>query len=199
MSPQVHWPTRILEVTAQSVKVRALHDGQQVAILLEYADPSEDPDDAAAVEFMVGDKKAHFAHGQPMSQVQGGPVDIWFWKNKDAKVVDMSAQGFGTLKAQDKQETKGKGVYQNGTWRVVFSRALAPEISITIRRSNRVNTSIWLLRSGTERNWKAAISRKRDHRKRFRLGGISVPSRHPTIPVISTPAWRSESRWPYSS
>jgi len=125
MSPQVHWPTRILEVTAQSVKVRALHDGQQVAILLEYADPSEDPDDAAAVEFMVGDKKAHFAHGQPMSQVQGGPVDIWFWKNKDAKVVDMSAQGFGTLKAQEKQETKGKGVYQNGTWRVVFSRALS--------------------------------------------------------------------------
>ena len=125
MSPQVHWPTRILEVTAQSVKVRALHDGQQVAILLEYADPSEDPDDAAAVEFMVGDKKAHFAHGQPMSQVQGGPVDIWFWKNKDAKVVDMSAQGFGTLKAQEKQETKGKGVYQNGNWRVVFSRALS--------------------------------------------------------------------------
>ncbi|HET7058589.1 MAG TPA: hypothetical protein VFI05_07645, partial [Nitrospiraceae bacterium] len=59
LSPQVHWPTRILEVTAQSVKVRALHDGQQVAILLEYADPSEDPDDAAAVEFMVGEKKAH--------------------------------------------------------------------------------------------------------------------------------------------
>lgn len=127
LSPQVHWPTRILEVTAQSVKVRALHDGQHVAILLEYADPSEDPDDAAAVEFMVGDKKAHFAHGQPMLQVQGGPVNIWFWKNKTAKVLDMNAQGFGTLKVQDKQDTKGKGVYQNGTWKVVFSRALATE------------------------------------------------------------------------
>jgi DMSO reductase family type II enzyme heme b subunit len=125
LSPQVHWPTRILEVTAQSVKVRAMHDGQQVAILLEYADPSEDPDDAAAIEFMVGDKKAHFAHGQPMSQVQGGPVNIWFWKNKDAKVLDMNAQGFGTLKVQDKQDTKGKGVYQNGAWKVVFSRALS--------------------------------------------------------------------------
>src|SRR5687767_5969377 len=125
LSPQVHWPTRILEVTAQTVKVRALHDGQQVAILLEYADPSEDPDDAAALEFMVGDKKAHFAHGQPMSQVQGGPVNIWFWKNKDAKVLDMNAQGFGTLKVQDKQDTQGKGVYQNGAWKVVFSRALS--------------------------------------------------------------------------
>src|SRR6476646_7792 len=127
LSPQVHWPTRILEVTAQSVKVRALHDGQQVAILLEYADPSEDPDDAAAVEFMVGEKKAHFAHGQPMAQVQGGPVNIWFWRNKDGKGVDMSAMGFGTLKAQTHQDVTAKGAYANGTWKVVFSRAMTTE------------------------------------------------------------------------
>lgn len=125
LSPQVHWQNRILEVTAQSVKVRGLHDGQQVSILLEWADPTEDPDDAAALEFMVGDKKAHFAHGQPMAQVEGGSVNIWFWKNKDAKVLDMNAKGFGTLKSQDQQDVKGKGVYQNGTWKVVFTRALA--------------------------------------------------------------------------
>lgn len=124
LSPQVHWPTRILEVTVKSVKVRALHDGQQVAILLEYADPTEDPDDAAALEFMVGDKTAHFAHGQPMAQVEGGPVNIWYWKNKDAKVLDMNAKGFGTLKVQNQQDVKGKGVYQNGTWKVVFTRSL---------------------------------------------------------------------------
>ncbi|HKW85441.1 MAG TPA: ethylbenzene dehydrogenase-related protein [Nitrospiraceae bacterium] len=124
LSPQVHWPTRIGEVTVQSVKVRALHDGQQLAIMLEYADPSEDPDDAAALEFMVGDKKAHFAHGQPMAQVEGGPVNIWYWKNKDAKVLDMNARGFGTLKVQDQQDVRGKGVYQNGTWKVVFTRSL---------------------------------------------------------------------------
>ncbi|MBI3603928.1 MAG: hypothetical protein HY205_05720 [Nitrospirae bacterium] len=125
LSPQVHWPNRILEVTAQSVKVRGLHDGQQVSILIEWADPSEDPDDAAALEFMIGDKKAHFAHGQPMAQVEGGPVNIWFWKNKDAKILDMNAKGFGTLKSQDQQDVKGKGVYQNGTWKVVFTRALS--------------------------------------------------------------------------
>jgi len=124
LSPQVHWPTRIGEVTVQSVKVRALHDGQQLAVMLEYADPSQDPDDAAALEFMVGEKKAHFAHGQPMAQVEGGPVNIWYWKNKDAKVLDMNAKGFGTLKVQDQQDVKGQGVYQNGTWRVVFTRSL---------------------------------------------------------------------------
>lgn len=124
LSPQVHWAPRIGEVTVQSVKVRALHDGQQLAVMLEYADPSEDPDDAAALEFMVGDKMAHFAHGQPMAQVEGGPVNIWYWKNKDAKVLDMNAIGFGTLKVQDQQDVKGKGVYQNGTWKVVFTRSL---------------------------------------------------------------------------
>jgi len=124
LSPQVHWAPRIGEVTAKSVKVRAMHDGQRLAVMLEYADPSEDPDDAAALEFMIGDKKAHFAHGQPMAQMEGGPVNIWYWKNKDAKVLDMNAKGFGTLKAQGQQDVTGKGVYQNGTWKVVFTRSL---------------------------------------------------------------------------
>ena len=127
MSPQVHWKERIQEATVKDVKVRALHDGNQVAIQLEYADPTEDPDDAAALEFMVGDKKAHFAHGQPMLQVEGGPVNIWYWKNKEGKAVDMNAQGFGTLKAQAHQDVKAKGAYANGTWKVVFSRPLSTE------------------------------------------------------------------------
>jgi len=127
MSPQVHWQNRIQEVTVKDITVRALHDGTQVAFLLEYADPTQDPDDAAALEFMVGDKKAHFAHGQPMAQVEGGPVNIWFWKNKDDKAIDMSAKGFGTLKPQAHQDVKAKGAYSNGTWKVVFSRSLANE------------------------------------------------------------------------
>ncbi len=127
MSPQVHWPNRILEATVRDLNVRALHDGTNVAILLEYTDPTEDPDDAAAIQFMVGDKKAHFAHGQPMAQVEGGPVNIWFWKNKDGKALDMNAKGFGTLKVQTHQDVKAKGAYANGTWKVVFTRPLSTE------------------------------------------------------------------------
>ncbi|MEX5214022.1 MAG: ethylbenzene dehydrogenase-related protein [Nitrospiraceae bacterium] len=125
MSPQVHWKERIQAVTVNSVKVRSLHDGTNIAIMLEYDDPTQDPDDAAALEFMVGDKKAHFAHGQPMLQVEGGPVNIWYWKNKDGKAVDMTAKGFGTLKPQADQDVKAKGAYDNGKWRVVFSRPLS--------------------------------------------------------------------------
>ncbi len=125
LAPQVHWQARIQEVTVNDVTVRALHDGERIAIMLEYADPTQDADDAAALEFMVGDKKAHFAHGQPMLQVEGGPVNIWYWKNKDGKGVDMSAQGFGTLKVQDSQDVRAKGAYGDGKWKVVFTRALS--------------------------------------------------------------------------
>src|SRR5881296_2575161 len=124
MSPQVHWPKRILQVTVKSIKVRGVHNTKQIAFLLEYADPTQDPADAAALEFMVGDKKAHFAHGQPMAQVEGGPVNIWYWRNDTPGAADMNAKGFGTLKVQAQQDVKGKGVYQDGTWKVVFARAL---------------------------------------------------------------------------
>jgi DMSO reductase family type II enzyme heme b subunit len=148
MSPQVHWQNRIQEVTVKDVIVRALHDGKQVAVLVEYADPTQDPDDAAALEFMVGDKKAHFAHGQPMLQVEGGPVNIWFWKNKTAKAVDMNAKGFGTLKAQEHQDVKAKGIYSNGTWKVVFSRDLSTghaeeDVQITPGQFISIAFAVW--------------------------------------------------------
>jgi len=127
LAPQVHWPERIQEVTVKLVKVKGLHDGQNLAILVEYEDPTEDQKDAAAVEFMVGDKKAHFAHGQEMLQVEGGPVNIWFWKNENGKALDMSAKGFKTLTTQEKQDVNAIGEWDGGSWKVVFSRALTTE------------------------------------------------------------------------
>ncbi len=148
MSPQVHWQNRIQEVTVKDISVRALHDGTQVAVLVEYSDPTQDPDDAAALEFMVGDKKAHFAHGQPMLQVEGGPVNIWFWKNKTGNAIDMSAKGFGTLKPQEHQDVTAKGVYSNGTWKVVFSRKLLTghadeDVQITAGQFMSISFAVW--------------------------------------------------------
>jgi DMSO reductase family type II enzyme heme b subunit len=148
MSPQVHWQNRIQEVTVKDIIVRALHDGTQMAVLVEYTDPTQDPDDAAALEFMVGDKKAHFAHGQPMLQVEGGPVNIWFWKNKTGKAIDMSAKGFGTLKPQEHQDVTAKGVYSNGTWKVVFSRKLLTghadeDVQITAGQFMSISFAVW--------------------------------------------------------
>ena len=112
LSPQVHWQKRILQVTAHSVRVRGVHNNKQIAFLVEYADPTQDAADGAALEFMVGEKKAHFAHGQPMSQVEGGPVNIWYWRNDTPGAADMTAQGFGTLKKQAQQDVQAKGVWK---------------------------------------------------------------------------------------
>lgn len=156
LSPQVHWPDRLLDATVKSVKVRGLHDGERVAILLEYQDPTEDAADAAALEFMVGDKKAHFAHGQEMLQVEGGPVNIWYWTHASGKAVDMSAKGFGTLKTQTHQDVAAKGVWQDGTWRVVFSRSLETsskeqDVQILLGEWSNVAFAMWdgkMLESG---------------------------------------------------
>ncbi len=123
MSPQVHWDPRIFSVTVKSLKVRSLQNGQQVAILLEYEDPTENPGDAAAIEFPVGDKKSHFAHAQEMLEVESGQLNIWYWRASKG-VSDMNAKGFGTTAAQPQQNVAGKGVWKDGVWRVVFARDL---------------------------------------------------------------------------
>jgi hypothetical protein len=119
LAPQVHWPERLQEATVKSFKVRGLHNEKELA---------------AAVELMVGDKKAHFAHGQEMLRVEGGPVNIWYWKKEYGKAIDMSAQGLdlegpNKLRPQEEkfQNVKATGVWNDGTWRVVFSRDLQTE------------------------------------------------------------------------
>lgn len=127
MSPQVHWQKRIGSVTVRSVKVRAVHNNKQIAFMVEYADPTQDPADAAALEFMAGEKKAHFAHGQPMAQVEGGPVNIWYWRNDMPVAADMTAQGFGTLKKQAQQDVQAKGVWKDEKTKIKFKeRKLNP-------------------------------------------------------------------------
>lgn len=120
LSPQVHWQKRLQQAAVKSVKVRGVHNGQQIAFLLEYADRTQDPADAAAMEFMVGDKKAHFAHGQPMGQVEGGPVNIWYWRNDAPAAADMTAKGFGTLAMQAQQDVQAKGLWKDETTAITF-------------------------------------------------------------------------------
>ena len=67
----------------EQLTVRALHDGNELAILLSWADTSHDATairpqdfrDAAAVAFSLTPDPPFFAMGQP-----GGPVNIWMWK-----------------------------------------------------------------------------------------------------------------------
>lgn len=125
LSAQVNWDPRIFKVTVRSMTVRALHNQKKIAFLLEYADPTQDLGDAAALEFPVGDAKPHFAHAQRLAQMESGSVNIWHWKAQGQTATDLTAQGFGTLTRQERQDPVGQGIWKDGRWRVVFSRSLA--------------------------------------------------------------------------
>src|SRR6266852_1635377 len=136
MSPQVHWPKRILQVSVKSIKVRGVHNTKQIAFLLEYADPTQDPADAAALEFMVGDKKAQ-GFGTLKKQAQQDVQAKGVWKDektkgrfKERKLIPRKdakgepAKDSNTGDPLFDEETKVVEQDVTGVWRVVFIRAL---------------------------------------------------------------------------
>ncbi len=73
----------LLNTKVKSVTARALHNGSQIAILVEWADETmndemvrvQDFRDAVAVQFPLAEGQPFFCMGQ-----QGGNVNIWHWK-----------------------------------------------------------------------------------------------------------------------
>jgi mono/diheme cytochrome c family protein len=84
-------PLWVRKQPVEEVRVKSLHNGQQIAFLLEWDDPivnqdvlrSQDFRDAAAVQFPVMSVELHGAgHAEPSFTMgdQHGPVNIWHWK-----------------------------------------------------------------------------------------------------------------------
>lgn len=82
LSPQIGVLPALTGPSVQTVRARALSDGTRIAILLEWADPTDDETvlradafaDAAAIQF---------AHGTGVSICMGqqaGALNIWHWK-----------------------------------------------------------------------------------------------------------------------
>jgi len=73
----------IPETNARSVTVRALHNGEEIAFLLEWMDAtrndstlrSDEFRDSVALQFPLLDSQPFYCMGQ-----QGGNVNIWHWK-----------------------------------------------------------------------------------------------------------------------
>jgi mono/diheme cytochrome c family protein len=69
----------------EEITVRAVHDGNRLAMLLKWEDGSNDETairpqdfrDAAAIQFALTSDPPFFAMGQP-----GAPVNIWMWKSE---------------------------------------------------------------------------------------------------------------------
>lgn len=169
-----------------SVSVRALHNGKEVAFLLEWADDTVNeavgPDtyrDACALMFALNAK----APPSPFMGNKGGRVIIWQWKadwqaklegretypsayadfispddstlfgkigNKPkwgTPVEELTAEGFGTLTTKKEQQVLGKGIHENGKWRVVMIRQMgsaeADNITFVPGGTVQVNVAVW--------------------------------------------------------
>ena len=179
----------------EEVTVRALHDGNDIALLMVWSDETNDHTamrpqdfrDAAAIEFSLAADAPFFAMGE-----RGKAVNIWMWKSerqadlepafqelekiypnmgidsypnllkspleqqhrnaltldadrtfvtgwgagnivsdpqRKSPAEDLSAQGFGTLKARPRidQTVDAKGIYGEGSYRVMFRRKFKAE------------------------------------------------------------------------
>jgi hypothetical protein len=73
----------LLETKVKSLTVRALHNGSQIALLVEWSDDTQDDQmvrmqdfrDAVALQFPLVEGQPYFCMGQA-----GGNVNIWHWK-----------------------------------------------------------------------------------------------------------------------
>lgn len=123
---------RLYGSSAKEARIRAVHNDNQIVIMMEYDDTSKDIDlkgktDAAAVMFPVEPlpMRAHIYMGEPMLQVEGTYVNIWHWKAKDNKGVDLKGEGIvNPPTPHESQDITANGVWKDNKWRIMFSRAM---------------------------------------------------------------------------
>ena len=138
----------------QNLWVQTLHDGESVALLVSWSDPSRSPDPAwtpyaqRVVETMEPkDEGSVWALGAPDQLVvqfpqtmptglerpyflQGDPrrpAYLWSWRSDQDGAMEMVAQGLGTAQEQpsESQEITAAATWSDGKWRVLFRRSLA--------------------------------------------------------------------------
>jgi DMSO reductase family type II enzyme heme b subunit len=125
-----------------AVQVRALENGEEIAFLVSWADPTRDdmvagglPSDAAAIQLPID--LLHLPY-QCMGQATSR-VNIWQWKAQleaNARASEGAIPFNGTRNLTSNGicravDTEGinpvaNSTWQDGRWHVIFSRALAP-------------------------------------------------------------------------
>jgi DMSO reductase family type II enzyme heme b subunit len=128
--PQASVPPATTPTGAATIKVRAQYSAKTLALHLEWNDdkPAKERGigqfaDAAAVQWPL-----QYGPGVALPYIgmghAGAPTTLWFWR-ADGSVETLAAEGFGTLTAQAPDGVRAKGVWKDGTWRVVYARALS--------------------------------------------------------------------------
>ena len=125
--------------TVTSLLFCALHNGDSIALRLEWADPSEDRGiddndrfpDGAAVIFPFKDDAPLISMGSPEQ-----PVNAWHWRaDRGGEARNNTAKGIGSTRVTKGALIRTAARYHDGRWQLVFLRAL---------RRNGVDSTIQL-------------------------------------------------------
>lgn len=111
----------------QEIWVRALHNGSELALRLEwhdrFADQGQSPDSIAIefpAELFENDERPYFVFGEP-----GKPVNLWVWDAGSNTIEEQTSEGVGSRAAQPSQSLTGRVEYEAGQYTLVVARSLA--------------------------------------------------------------------------
>ena len=142
--PQIIAKQRFFTPSNDTITVRALYSNTELAILLEWDDRTKsipgdelaekisDADigkDAVAIQFPIklpdSMEKPYFGMGDASH-----PVNIWHWHSGTTETAEgislLNSKGFKEIEKRDAATIgiDAKGIYNEGTWRVVMKRSL---------------------------------------------------------------------------
>jgi len=135
-----------------SVSVSALHDGQVLALRLEWAEANRSAEltdttvfpDAAAVAFPLADGAPLVTMGAP-----GSAINAWYWRADESEYGrDVVAEGIGTSRTVDQQLVRTNAKYEGGHWKVVMARPLRvdsnePLVQLAAGEPTLIGVAVW--------------------------------------------------------
>ena len=145
MLPQIVGKERFFTAANDTITARALYDGENIAIHLEWDDRTKSIpgdakaasiaddelfEDAVAVQFPPkvpeGMEKPYFLMGDAAN-----PVNLWRWSSGTTEAGEtttlIDAQGISAQVVREGGGLSAVGSYKDGTWQVVMTRALVTE------------------------------------------------------------------------
>jgi len=137
--PQILAGDRLFTPSVDSISIKALYNDSAIAFYVEWDDPTMSvPGDRKAGEIAGGEVYPDMAAVQFPSVLEAdsrapyfgmgdasGQVDIWSWNAADGAGL-MNARGTDRIVKKDAAASglAAEGYYDNGTWKVVFTRPL---------------------------------------------------------------------------
>jgi len=147
----------------KKVKVSSLHNGDEIAFRLEWADPDQDLEatdtnifpDGAALLFPIGEDAPLVTMGAEQM-----PVNGWHWRADRPEYGRSNiAQGLGTTEVTDPEAIATNSDYIDGRWSIVFRRSLTntaeDQRQFALGATVKVAYAVWEGRNGERAGLKA--------------------------------------------